>query len=71
MAADGRSYPMTVELQQKNAFTTQAQVDQNNANATQPIDVLVKAGVLSVSNGTKKVALLKTEWVTGFSGRFH
>lgn len=55
MAADGRSYPMTVELQQKNNFTTQAQVDQNNANATQPVDVLVKAGVLSVSDGTKKV----------------
>jgi len=55
MAADGRSYPMTVELQQKNAFITQAQVDQNNANATRPVEVLAKAGVLSVSDGTKKV----------------
>ncbi|TAM07281.1 MAG: hypothetical protein EPN70_03250 [Paraburkholderia sp.] len=55
MAADGNSYPMTVQLQQQNALFTQAQVNQNNANATQPLDVLVKAGVLSVSDGTKKV----------------
>jgi hypothetical protein len=54
MSANGQNYPMTVDLQQKNAFITQAQVDQNNANATRPLDVLVKAGVLSVSDGTKK-----------------
>jgi hypothetical protein len=54
MAADGHSYPMTVSLQQKNAFISQAQVDQDNANVTRPLDVLVQAGVLSVSDGTKK-----------------
>jgi len=55
ISADGHSYPMTVQLQEKNAFTTQAQLDQNNANTTRPLDVLAKAGVLSVSDGTKKV----------------
>lgn len=54
LAADGHSYPMTVALQQKNAFASQVQVDQNNANVTRPVDVLVKAGVLSVTDGTKK-----------------
>jgi hypothetical protein len=54
MSTNGQRYPMIVDLQQKNAFITQAQVDQNNANATRPLDVLVKAGVLTASDGTKK-----------------
>lgn len=53
--ADGRSYPMTVALQQKNTFTTQAQTDQNNARTTQAVDMLTKAGLLTVNDGSKQV----------------
>lgn len=51
----GHKYPMTIALQQKGAFTSQAQVDQSNANTTRPVEILVKAGVLAVSEGTKKI----------------
>jgi len=54
MAAEGNGYPMTVVMQQKNDFIKQAQVDQNNATITRAVDALVKAGVLSVSDGTKQ-----------------
>jgi len=54
MAAEGNGYPMTVVMQQKNDFITQAQVDQNNATMTRHVDALVKAGVLSVSDSTKQ-----------------
>ena len=54
MAAGGSRYPMTIELQKKNNFITQAAVDQANATATRPVDVLVKAGVLTVTDGTKQ-----------------
>lgn len=53
--ADGDSYPMTFVLQQKNAFTNQAQIDQNNANMTRPVEILSKAGLLSVNDGTKRI----------------
>ncbi|MGF7192493.1 hypothetical protein JOE11_005571 [Robbsia andropogonis] len=53
MNADGHRYPMTVSLQPKDAGISQTLIDQNNANATRPLDVLVQAGVLSVSDGTK------------------
>ena len=54
-SAESQKYPMTVVLQQKNAFISQQQIDQTNASATKVLDVLVKAGLLSSSEGTKKV----------------
>ena len=54
LSADQNAYPMTVSLEPKDAFA-QARVDQLNAMRTQPLDPLVAAGVLSVSDGTKKV----------------
>lgn len=48
-------YPVTVDLQQKkNTFFTQAQVDENNANAMRPLEVLVKAGLLTVKDVVRK-----------------
>lgn len=53
-SADVQRYPMTVSMVQKNDYNTQAQVDQNNAEKTKTLDLLVKSGLLSVSEGTKK-----------------
>ncbi|MBN3761222.1 hypothetical protein [Burkholderia sp. Ac-20365] len=52
--ADGHRYPLTVRMQAKAAFISQEQVDKNNANITRPLDALVKAGVLSATEGTAK-----------------
>jgi hypothetical protein len=64
MKAERQRYPMTVELQPENAFIPQAQIDENNANLTRPVDVLVKVGLLSVSAGSKKEKTLYGESVT-------
>lgn len=53
--SDSHGYPATIELQKKTPYISQALIDQNNANMTRPMDILVKAGVLSVSDGTKTV----------------
>ncbi|WP_244818593.1 hypothetical protein [Caballeronia sp. Lep1P3] len=53
-SADGRSYPITVALQEKAPYQQQAQVDQSNALTTSSFDALVDAGVLSVATGTKQ-----------------
>ena len=53
-SAQNKSYPLTVALQTKNNFIKQEQLDNDNANTTRGLDLLVKAGVLSVQDGTKK-----------------
>lgn len=53
-SAQNSSYPLTVTLQTKNNFIKQEQLDNDNASRTRPLDLLVKAGVLSVQDSTKK-----------------
>lgn len=53
-SAQNNSFPLTVALQTKNNFNKQEQLDNDNANRTRPLDLLVKAGILSVQDSTKK-----------------
>lgn len=53
--AENRQYPLVVALQPNPTIASlQAGVDQANSNATRPLDVLAKVGLLSVANGTLK-----------------
>ncbi|MFM0124220.1 MULTISPECIES: hypothetical protein [Paraburkholderia] len=60
--AENRRYPLVVALQPKPTIASlEAGVEQANASATRPLDVLVHAGLLSVSEGTAK----KRGWLGG------
>ncbi|MGF6637183.1 hypothetical protein [Paraburkholderia sp. MM6662-R1] len=62
MAENNRQYPLVVALQPKPTIASlEVGVEQNNASATRPLDVLVHAGLLSVSDGTAK----KRGWLGG------
>lgn len=50
----GNAYPITVSLQTPNSFTKPEQTAKQNANATRPYEVLVKAGLLTATDGTTK-----------------
>ncbi|OXJ06753.1 hypothetical protein CFB45_37455 [Burkholderia sp. HI2500] len=50
----GNAYPITVTLQTPNNFTKPEQTAKQNADATRPYEVLVKAGLLSARDGTTK-----------------
>ncbi|WP_156773856.1 hypothetical protein [Paraburkholderia tropica] len=51
---DGHTYPVAIAMQVPNAFRSAQQASQQNAQATRSYDALVKAGLLSVREGTTK-----------------
>ncbi|WP_186080572.1 hypothetical protein [Burkholderia gladioli] len=50
----GNTYPIAIALESPNSYRSQQQTDKLNADNTRPLEVLVKAGLLSVKDGTTK-----------------